>query len=395
MTRFLFVSLPLAGHLDWGGMLSTAAALAQQPNHQVAWASEPPVAAAVGESGVEFLALPTTGWQAFPPLPAGLSAGQREALRRERALDSWLSPAAMRQAVVHIKALLANWQPDAVILEPYAAAAAFACEQMGLPIVVCGRPALSSSMPSERSAASVRVRELCADLGLTGAYWNLQQSQIYSPLLHIDYFSRHWYADLPAMAPQNRFVGSTRHPDPAPKDPPIVLITLGSLFHDDPAFFRIAAEAVMLEGGQPWVVTGRRPAESAPSATLPGLPSGCQISDWIHLDATLPRLVGIIHHGGVGTTHAALRHGLPQIAVPHAGDQQAQAGRITQAGVGYGVRPADFTLAHARWLARQVLSNETLHARAAAWRDKLQQLGGAPAAAQALEAAFSRSQFMV
>ena len=61
MTRFLFVSLPLAGHLDWGGMLATAAALAQNPNHQVAWASGPQVATAVGRAGVEFVNLPSHG----------------------------------------------------------------------------------------------------------------------------------------------------------------------------------------------------------------------------------------------------------------------------------------------------------------------------------------------
>ena len=117
--------------------------------------------------------------------------------------------------------------------------------------------------------------------------------------------------------------------------------------------------------------------------------------DWVDFEDVMPRLTGIIHHGGVGTTHAALRHGLPQVAVPHAGDQQPQAGRITQAGVGYGVRPVDFNLASARWFARQLLTNGALHSQAAVWREELQALGGTGTAARAIEAAFSHGEFMV
>ncbi len=46
MTRFLFVSLPLTGHLDWGGMLATAAVLSRRPHTRspgrVARRSRPP-----------------------------------------------------------------------------------------------------------------------------------------------------------------------------------------------------------------------------------------------------------------------------------------------------------------------------------------------------------------
>ena len=83
--------------------------------------------------------------------------------------------------------------------------------------------------------------------------------------------------------------------------------------------------------------------------------------------------------------HAALRHGLPQVAVPHAGDQQPQAGRITVAGVGYGVLPANFTLPAARWLTRQLLENAELRQTAAAWQTELATLGGVEAAVQLME----------
>lgn len=398
MTRFLFVSLPLAGHLDWGGMLATAAELTRRPAHQVAWTSGPEVAAAVGRAGVNFFDLPNTGWSDLPHLPAGLPREQLALLRQQRALDSWLHPLAIVPAVASLLALFADWRPDAIVLEPYAAAAALAAEANRLPIVVCGRPALPD--PVQRTAltpANQRIRSLCAQIGVAGRYWDLDRAQIRSPFLHVDYFSRRWYADLPAIDLRTTFAGSQRQPEPAlaPQTPPTVLITLGSLFRDDPAFFRTAAEAVILEGGSPLVVTGRRAGDVDADETLYRLPDGTEVHGWVDFDAVMPRLTGIIHHGGVGTTHAALRHGLPQVAVPHAGDQQPQAGRITQAGVGYGVRPVDFNLASARWFARQLLTNGALHSQAAVWREELQALGGTGTAARAIEAAFSHGEFMV
>lgn len=359
-------------------MLDTAAALAVR-GHAVAWASGAAVAPAIAAAGVDFVALAATGWQPLPPLPDDLPVAQRAALRQQRALDAWLSPAAVLRAVVEIERILTDWRPDALAVEPYAVAGALAAERAGLPLVVCGRPALPDGV-SAANPAGQRASELCRQAGVAGDYWDLATGQVRSPLLHIDFFSSRWYADLPAIAPQTRFVGAAPLPAaPAPFDPPTVLITLGSLFNQDPAFFRSAAEAVLLEGGQPLVVTG------AAGDPPPGLPAGVEVHSWLDFGQTLPRLAGIIHHGGVGTTHAALRHGLPQVAVPHAGDQQPQAGRITQAGVGYGVQPANFTPPAARWLARQLLGNDGLRQAAAVWQAELAVLVGVKAAALAIE----------
>jgi UDP:flavonoid glycosyltransferase YjiC (YdhE family) len=378
LARLLFTSLPLRGHLDWGGMLDTAAALATR-GHAVAWASGAAVEPAIAAAGVDFVELAAAGWQTLPPLADDLPAAQRAALRQQRALDAWLSPAAVSPAAAEIERVLADWRPDALVVEPYAVAAALAAERTGLPLIVCGRPALPDGAAPPNPAGQ-RASELCRLAGVAGDYWDLATGQVRSPLLHIDYFSRRWYADLPAIAPQTRFVGAAPLPPaPAPFDPPTVLIMLGSLFNRDPAFFRIAAEAVLLAGGQPLIVTG------GSSDALSGLPTGVEVHAWLDFNQTLPRLAGIIHHGGVGTTHAALRCGLPQVAVPHAGDQHPQAGRITAAGVGYGVQPANFTLPAARWLALQLLENPALRQAAAVWQAELVALGGVEAAVHYIE----------
>jgi len=47
-----------------------------------------------------------------------------------------------------------------------------------------------------------------------------------------------------------------------------------------------------------------------------------------------PRLRGVVHHGGAGTTAATARAGVPQVVVPHAFDQFLMAHHIQRAGLG-------------------------------------------------------------
>ena len=51
--------------------------------------------------------------------------------------------------------------------------------------------------------------------------------------------------------------------------------------------------------------------------------------DWL-----FPRCRTVVHHGGAGTTAAALRAGIPNIVVPHAGDQPFWGRRVATIGAG-------------------------------------------------------------
>jgi UDP:flavonoid glycosyltransferase YjiC (YdhE family) len=48
----------------------------------------------------------------------------------------------------------------------------------------------------------------------------------------------------------------------------------------------------------------------------------------------LPRCAAIVHHGGIGTTAAALAAGTPQLILPFAYDQFDNAARVERLGVG-------------------------------------------------------------
>jgi UDP:flavonoid glycosyltransferase YjiC (YdhE family) len=89
----------------------------------------------------------------------------------------------------------------------------------------------------------------------------------------------------------------------------------------------------------------------------------------------------------MGTTHAAVVHGLLQIVVPHAADQRGNARRVAQAGVGLNLTAVDVKRGALLEGARALLADPQHQATAAALADEFHQLGGPSAAADAIEAA--------
>jgi rhamnosyltransferase subunit B len=111
-------------------------------------------------------------------------------------------------------------------------------------------------------------------------------------------------------------------------DPP-VLVTLGASSTLDPQhFYRDAVAAVTRLDHRALVLTG-------PTPTPVKLPadSGIFATTFAPLSRVAVRCHAAIHHGGVGTTIALLRSGLPQVVVPRGFDQPQTAIRMTRLGV--------------------------------------------------------------
>lgn len=101
----------------------------------------------------------------------------------------------------------------------------------------------------------------------------------------------------------------------------------------------------------------------------------------------LPRMRAIVHHGGAGTTGAALRAGVPSIVIPLGFDQPFWAGRVHALGVG--PRPISRRRLTAERLAdamRQAVRDEAMRARAASLGAALRAERGVDVAVAALEA---------
>ena len=73
------------------------------------------------------------------------------------------------------------------------------------------------------------------------------------------------------------------------------------------------------------------------------LPANVTTTDWLPFAEVLPRVAGVVHHGGAGTLMSALVAGVPQIIVPGAGDRTRHARLIAERGAGLSVLLSDLT----------------------------------------------------
>lgn len=113
------------------------------------------------------------------------------------------------------------------------------------------------------------------------------------------------------------------------EDGPAVYLGFGSMPDPDPggttALLARAVERAGLRAliGAGWAGLG----EGA-------LPPSCLRIGRIPHAVLFPRLLAVVHHGGSGTTAAAARSGVPQLAIPHLLDQFWFGDRIARAGLG-------------------------------------------------------------
>jgi len=402
--RILCVSAPLPGHLDWGGYLPAAAELARR-GHQVTWASGRAVEQAVQDAGVHFAELTETGWRWPPPppvrpadLPPDSPAGTYASLRASRALDQWLEPDRVVSAVDALTAVAIVAQPDVIVSEMFILAAGLVAERCGLPFVVAGWPAHAAPEESTSNArttnspilldAQNRLKSILKRCGLQGENTSTSgPPALLSQRLHLSFWSERWFSGARLM-PQTRHAGGIAPqalpPDPAlppPNDRPWVFITLGTSLADDPAFYRMAIEATQRMGAVPIVATG------SPSRETPSHPyENAYLRDHYELRSILPHTSAAIHHGGAGTTHALVLAGVPQIVVPHAGDQARQALGVQRTGVGIALRPADVDVdSLQRALATLLPDRAPTRAAASRLRAEFAALGGIHRAADLIE----------
>lgn len=405
--KFWFVSAPLFSHLDWGGYLKTAQALINQ-GHDVTWISGNDVAGALTKAGVPFAPIRATGWL-WPPPPAPdvstLKPQEAVMLRYRRALDTWMTEDLVADATSALIELADSLgKPDLIVTDPFLTAAALAAEALHVPLAVCGWPAqreLNDDLlfPVQKilgDESKQRLERLFARFGLSGVNFSKGPTpSILSQHLHISYFNETWYqADSGGLLPQTLFVGGAPEtptdapPDwltAIPADVPLGLVTLGTTFTGDLGFFSWAAQAMARAGLLPIVAMGLNPVPPEEKQKLiAALPRGTRLLNFVPFPHVLPRVQLITHHGGMGTTHWAIRYGLPQLIVPHAADQRGQARRAAQAKIGIELTAHDVRQGKLREGVAALVKDETVRANARTLAEAFAALGGAQRAAEAL-----------
>jgi len=144
---------------------------------------------------------------------------------------------------------------------------------------------------------------------------------------------------------------------------PPVAITLGTGMAHAAGFFRAAVAACGALGARGLLLTKY-------SGQVPGrLPQSVRHCAFAPFRQLLPLCGAVVHHGGVGTTAAALEVGCPQLVLPLAWDQPDNAARVEQLKAGISLGPRRRTAGHlARALARLMTPEVRVRCRAVTGR---------------------------
>lgn len=339
MARILFSTIPRHGHLDFGGLWETAVQL-QQDGHHILWLSGAEVKHSLEARNIPFLQVPVaiqdevqvadTPHQQSADLA---SASQLYAQEAGRFMEMWLQP---EQAIAALQAHLAiarSWKPDLMVAGPLVVAAHVAARALAIPFVAAGYPGpLMDLIPFPECHTLIqtyyrRMDLLHIEAGLPPLKRRQSPPFFYaSELLQLVFFIPEWFTPYPAnKAASVRYVGGVAHePTTAPppwlaeinEQRPLIVIAqptgypgssrqLASIFH--------AIEAVGGFGLLGGMADHRRDFAS--------LPDHIRWEAWLPYEHVMPRATAVVHHGGMGTTHDAILHGLPQLVLPQAVDQ--------------------------------------------------------------------------
>ncbi|MER7010078.1 glycosyltransferase [Saccharopolyspora sp. NPDC000359] len=125
-------------------------------------------------------------------------------------------------------------------------------------------------------------------------------------------------------------------------------------------------------------------------ADVAPLPENVRAVGFLPLSAFLPTSSLLVHHGGSGTTAAALHHGVPQLVLPAFADNPMSAEIVVKRGVGLSHDPTTVDVEAVRSAVRELLEEPAF---AAAAREVREEMATQPSPASVLEravAAFPR-----
>ena len=377
MGRYLFVALPLTGHVN--PMAAVAKALLER-GHEVLWA------------GSEAFLRPVLGPDAaISPIPLRAHRGQADrgmAAAKSR-WDGYIVPHA-RTTLPGVERAVASFRPDVLAVDQHAVAGALAAHRAGLPWASLAPTTMEltrpyRAVPKVEAWIHERMAAMWSAAGLPG---DPPHDLRFSPHLLIAFTGRALTG--PLDWPHNAvLVGpalSPRPPDPSFPwdwlDPArrTVLVTVGTLSMDLAREFHArVVDALRPLGDRIQAIV------VAPDGTVPDPPAHVLVLPRAPVLELMPRLAAVVSHGGLNTVCEALAHGVPLVVAPIKGDQPINAAQVVAAGAGRRVRFAGVRPGPLREELLAVLDEPSYRAAARRVRASFAAAGGAPAAARHLE----------
>lgn len=379
MSRFLFITLPLTGHVY------PASAIAQQlaqRGHEVAWVGSrarltPLIGAeaTVYQTGLRpYRGLADTGLQSVKSL-----------------WEDFVVPYT-RFTLPSVDKAVQDYQPDVLVVDQHALAGALVAERSGLRWATLCSSSMELAQPYRKlPKIEAWIRgHLATVWGEAGLPAGEVPDLRFSPYLVVALTS-------PALTGELVFPGHYALVGPALSARPAaagfpwdwldpgrahVLVTVGTMAEanatDSTNFYSRAAAALAPLGDRLQGIV------IAPPDAIPEPPGHVLVAPRVPLLELMPHLNAVVCHGGLNTVCESLSCAVPLVIAPLTRDQPINAGQVAAAGAGLRVSFGRVTPAQLRAALTTVLDDPGYRAAAARIRDSFAAAGGARAAAQHL-----------
>ncbi|RJQ68150.1 glycosyl transferase [Pseudonocardiaceae bacterium YIM PH 21723] len=168
---------------------------------------------------------------------------------------------------------------------------------------------------------------------------------------------------------------------PQRTDRPLLYVSFGTAFNDQPEFFRTVIDAFRDEPWQVVMAIGTRVS----AGELGEIPANVELHEFAPQLEILRHASVFITHAGMGGVQEGLSFGVPLICVPQMPEQQGNAQRVVELGLGRRMLPEQVTAADLRTAVRELLADPVVQDRLAGMRADIAAAGGAARAADVLE----------
>jgi MGT family glycosyltransferase len=164
-------------------------------------------------------------------------------------------------------------------------------------------------------------------------------------------------------------------------DEPLILISMGTMYNDEPAFYRACFDAFGKSRYRIVLAAGHR----INAAALTGAPGNFLVRQYVPQVALLKRASLFITHGGINSAHEAMLHGVPMVVLPQRADHYVVAGQVEKAGAGLVLDRSAVSAARLVELSEAVLREPGYRRNSASMGETLRRAGGAARAADAIQ----------
>jgi MGT family glycosyltransferase len=391
MAKALFLSLPLHGHTN--PSLPLVRELVARGDEVVYYSSDV-FAAKIEQTGARYR----------PYRNAFLKDIRRLPERMEEL--SWLLMRVTEDLLAHDVEALRAERPDYLIVDSIAPWGQWLGETLGVPVVTSvstfafNRRVLQYALshgvrPKSPRIVLSKMRHIAKSIwlgrrlsrqyrvkgpGITGLVFGRSD-------LNIVYTSRLFQPFAETFGDRFHFVGPTvARPDPAsetdrvPARPPLVYVSLGTLFNADAAFFRNCFDAFREMDVQVIMSIG----SIVPEASLGPAPRNFSVQTYVPQLEVLQRASVFVTHGGMNSVSESLYFGVPLVVIPQMGEQETVGRRVEELGAGLYLAKADATAASLRASVERVLADGRFREQAAVVRESFRTAGGAARAVGAI-----------